>query len=87
MLRLTGNDSDMSRALQESTEIHAVWTSFAEESDAICAYVDVGTDSGMLLHPNVGYLALPDVNTLTFCGHFRPAIDFFAERIKHSLFG
>jgi hypothetical protein len=75
LLEMTAATSGMSRVLQQSKAIHAMWTNLAKETNALFAYIDIEEQIAIQLFPTYGDLTLPDYETLAFDGDFRFSVD------------
>lgn len=79
LIESTAATSGMSRALRDSSVMHGMWRQFAEDIQAVTAYVDIEDESGMQLYPGTEDLIMPDVNTLAFEDDYHFSIDLMAE--------
>jgi hypothetical protein len=66
LVKMTAASSDMSRVLENSSAIHKLWAQFAKASKAIVAYVDLESESGVMVFPKSGNCVIP-VNDTFAC--------------------
>ncbi len=66
LVKMTAATSGMSRVLQHSEAIHKLWQQFAKAAKAVVAYVDLESESGVMVFPNAGDCVLP-VNDTFVC--------------------
>jgi hypothetical protein len=65
-VKMTAATSGMSRVLQDSDAIHKTWRQFAKASKAVVAYVDLESESGIMVFPKSGDCVIP-VNETFAC--------------------
>lgn len=75
LLEMTAATSEMSRVLQKSEAIHAIWIELAKNSNALFSYIDIEEQIAIQLFPTYGDLTLPDFQTLAFDGDYRFSVD------------
>jgi hypothetical protein len=51
LFKMTAATSGMSRVLRDSQAIHKLWVGFCKDAKAIAGYVDLETQSGLMLYP------------------------------------
>jgi hypothetical protein len=66
LIQMTAATSGMSRILQESTAIHKLWRGFAKDANAVVAYVDLESETGIMLHPRSGTCVIPSDEPLSW---------------------
>jgi hypothetical protein len=66
LVQMTAATSGMSRVLQDSDAIHKIWWQFAKASKAVVAYVDLESESGIMVFPKSGDCVIP-VNETFAC--------------------
>lgn len=66
LVKMTAASSDMSRVLENSSAIQKLWAQFAKASNAIAAYVDLESETGVMVFPKSGNCLIP-VNDTFAC--------------------
>ncbi len=85
LLEMTAATSRMSRILEGSTAIHRLWHEFANQSDAILAYLDKEGEYAIQLYPEItDDFFLPDYDTLSFTDFNGFSVDLFAKCILNA---
>jgi hypothetical protein len=59
LFKMTAATSGMSRVLRDSQAIHKLWIGFCKDAKAIAGYVDLETQSGLMLFPNSSDFVFP----------------------------